>query len=406
MALIVQKYGGSSVATAERILAVARRIAATKEEGNSVVVVVSAMGKTTDNLIKLAHEVAPEPDERELDLLLSTGETVSCTLMAMALRGMGHEAISLTAGQAGIRTNSMYGRARIESVDAVRLLRELEAGKIVIVTGFQGVTDDFDVTTLGRGGSDTTAVALAVALKADRCDIYTDVDGVFTADPRIVPEARKLTEISYEEMLEMAQQGSKVMHPRSVELGEAYGVPIMVRSSFNNEQGTLIREEEGMETRKRVRGIAHDLNVGKITVVGVPDRPGLAAAIFEPLADAGISVDVIVQNVGLEQGVTDLSFTVSLSDLPKALRIVEPVARRINAREVQSSDNLAKVSVVGAGIQGAPGIAASMFRALYECDINIEMISTSEIRITCIIARDKVEQAVQQLHTVFELDKP
>lgn len=404
MALIVQKYGGSSVATAERILNVARRIVATKEAGNGVVVVVSAMGKTTDNLIKLAREVAQEPDERELDLLLSTGEMVSCTLMAMALREMGHDAISLTAGQAGIRTDSLYGRARIESVDASRMTRELEAGKLVIVTGFQGVTDQFDVTTLGRGGSDTTAVALAVALKADRCDIYTDVDGVYTADPRIVPEASKLPEISYEEMLEMAQLGSKVMHPRSVELGEAYGMPIMVRSSFNDEPGTLIHKDERMETRKRVRGIAHEKNVCKITLVSVPDRPGLAAEVFEPLADSGVSVDVIVQNVSVK-GATDLSFTVGRTDLSKALKIVEPVAKRIGAREVQSAENLGKVSVVGAGIQGAPGIASTMFKALYDSDINIQMISTSEIRITCIVAEEKVENAVQRLHAAFELDR-
>jgi len=404
MALIVQKYGGSSVATAERILAVAKRIVATKEAGNSVVVVVSAMGKTTDELINLAHQVAPEPDERELDLLMSTGETVSATLMAIALRGMGHEAISLTAGQAGIHTNSLHGRARIESVDTDRLWKELNAGKIVIVTGFQGITDQFDITTLGRGGSDTTAVALAVALKADRCDIYTDVEGVYTADPRIVPDARKLDEISYEEMLEMAQLGSKVMHPRSVELGEAYGIPIMVRSSFNEETGTLIHEVGEMETRNRVRGIAHDLNVGKISVVGVPDRPGLAASIFEPLAQAGISVDVIVQNVSVE-GATDISFTVGRTDLAKALRIVEPVAQEIGAKQVTSSDNLGKVSVVGAGIQSAPGIASAMFRALYEAGINIEMITTSEIRITCIIDREKVQDAVRILHGTFELDR-
>ncbi len=404
MALIVQKYGGSSVATAERIRAVARRIVATKEAGNSVVVVVSAMGKTTDQLIALAREVAPEPDERELDLLLSTGETVSCTLMAMALRGMGHTAISLTAGQAGIHTDSLHGRARIKSVDAARLWRELGQGKIVIVTGFQGITDQYDITTLGRGGSDTTAVALAVALKADRCDIFTDVDGVYTADPRLVPQARKLSGISYEEMLEMAQQGSKVMHPRSVELGEAYGVPIMVRSSFNEEPGTLIHEEKGMETRNRVRGIAHDLNVAKITVVGVPDRPGLAASIFEPLARAGISVDVIVQNVSVG-GITDLSFTVARGDLAKAVRIVEPVAQQIGASELLSSDSLGKVSVVGAGIQSAPGIASTMFRALAEAGINIEMITTSEIRITCIVERDRVPEAVQRLHSAFELDR-
>ena len=404
MALIVQKYGGSSVAAAERIMAVARRIVDTKDAGNSVVVVVSAMGKTTDQLIALAREVAPEPDERELDLLMSTGETVSATLMAMALRGMGHTAISLTAGQAGIRTDSLHGRARIKSVDADRLRQELNSGKIVIVTGFQGITDLFDITTLGRGGSDTTAVALAVALKADRCDIFTDVDGVYTADPRLVPQAHKLDEISYQEMLEMAQLGSKVMHPRSVELGEAFGVPIMVRSSFNEEPGTLIHEVSGMETRNRVRGIAHDLNVGKISVVGVPDRPGLAASIFEPLSQAGISVDVIVQNVTVE-GATDLSFTVGRGDLTKAMRIVEPVAQQILAKQVLSSDNQGKVSIVGAGIQSAPGIAATMFRALSEAGINIEMITTSEIRITCIVDREKVQEAVQKLHAVFELDE-
>jgi len=403
MALIVQKYGGSSVATAERILSVARRIVATKDAGNSVVVVVSAMGKTTDELIRLSQQVAPDPDERELDLLLSTGETVSCTLMAMALRGMGHEAVSLTAGQAGIHTDSFYGRARIKSVDSTRLRRELDAGKIVIVAGFQGITDEFDVTTLGRGGSDTTAVAIAVALKADRCDIFTDVDGVYTADPRLVPQASKLDEISYQDMLEMAQLGSKVMHPRSVELGEAYGVPIMVRSSFNDEPGTLIHEVSRMETRSRVRGIAHDLNVGKIALVGVPDRPGLAASVFQPLAEAGISVDVIVQNVTVE-GATDLSFTVARGDLPKAMRIIEPVAQRITAKQLLSSDNQGKVSVVGAGIQSAPGIAATTFQALYEAGINIEMITTSEIRITCIVDREKVQVAVQKLHATFELD--
>lgn len=404
MALIVQKYGGSSVETAERILSVARRIIAAKEAGNQVVVVVSAMGKTTDQLIKLANEVAPEPDERELDLLMSTGETVSCTLMAMAVRGMGHQAISLTAGQAGIRTDSLHGRARIKAVDAERLRRELDAGKVVVVTGFQGITDHFDVTTLGRGGSDTTAVALAVALEADRCDIYTDVDGVYTADPRLVLGARKLGDISYEEMLEMAQLGSKVMHPRSVELGQAYGIPIMVRSSFNDEPGSLIHEGDQMETRNRVRGIAHDVNVGKISIVGVPDRPGLAAAIFEPLAEAGVSVDVIVQNMSIE-GMTDLSFTVARGDLAKALRIIEPVAKEIGAKQVFSSDNQGKVSIVGAGIQSAPGIAAAMFRALCEAGINIEMISTSEIRITCIVDRERVRDAVQKLHAAFELDK-
>lgn len=405
MALIVQKYGGSSVATAERILAVARHIAAATQAGDDLVVVVSAMGKTTDQLIKLAGEVSPEPDEREMDLLLSTGETVSATLMAMALRGMGHAAVSLTAGQAGIHTDSLHGRARIKSVDDSRMRREIGDGKILIVTGFQGISDQFDITTLGRGGSDTTAVALAVALKADRCDIYTDVDGVYTADPRIIPRARKLDDISYEEMLEMAQLGSKVMHPRSVELGEAYGMPIMVRSSFNEGPGTLIHEVDDMETRNRVRGIAHDLNVGKITLVQVPDRPGLAASVFEPLAQAGISVDVIVQNISVE-GTTDLSFTVGRADLAKALRIVEPVAEVMGARQVLNSDNQGKVSIVGAGIQSAPGMAAMMFKALYEEGINIEMITTSEIRITCIVDRSRAEDAARKLHQLFELDKP
>ncbi|MGH2458405.1 MAG: aspartate kinase [Chloroflexota bacterium] len=403
MEILVQKYGGSSLASAERIRAVAERIVASRESGRPIVVVVSAMGDTTDDLIDLAQQLAEEPDDRELDLLLSTGETISCTLMAMALRHMGHEAISLTGAQAGIRTDSSYRRARIVAVDPSRIHRELAAGRIIVVAGFQGITEEFDVTTLGRGGSDTTAVAMAAILRADRCEIYTDVDGVYTADPRIEPRARKLTEISYEEMLELAQQGARVIHPRAVELGSVYGVPIVVRSSFNQNPGTLIHGETAMEVRNKVRGIAHDTDVAKVTVVGVPDRPGVAASLFRPLADANISVDVIVQNAS-SQGTTDLSFTVARGDLSRTLRLVQPLSGELRATEIVSSTDLAKVSVVGTGMQHAPGYAARMFRALADRNVNIEMITTSEIRITCLIDAARVSDAVQALHEAFQLD--
>jgi len=404
MEILVQKYGGSSLATAERIRAVAERIIASRQSGRPIVVVVSAMGDTTDDLIKLARQLAEEPDDRELDLLLSTGETISCTLMAMTLRHMGYEAISLTGAQAGIKTDASYSRARIVAVDASRVHRELAAGRIVVVAGFQGITDEFDITTLGRGGSDTTAVAMAAILGANLCEIYTDVDGVYTADPRIEPRARKLPEISYEEMLELAQQGAKVMHPRAVELGSVYGVPIVVRSSFNTNPGTLIHGEAAMELRNKVRGIAHDTDVAKITVVGVPDRPGIAAALFQPLAEANISVDVIVQNASIH-GVTDLSFTVARSDLERALRIVQSVSEQIRATDVVSSTDLAKVSIVGTGMQHAPGYAARMFRALADRQVNIDMITTSEIRITCLIGSEHVVEAVRALHEAFQLDR-
>ncbi len=404
MEILVQKYGGSSLATADRIRAVAERIIASRESGRPIVVVVSAMGDTTDDLINLARQLAEEPDDRELDLLLSTGETISCTLMAMTLRHMGHEAISLTGAQAGIKTDSRYSKARIIAVDPSRVHRELAAGRIVVVAGFQGITDEFDITTLGRGGSDTTAVAMAAILRANLCEIYTDVDGVYTADPRIEPRARKLPEISYEEMLELAQQGAKVMHPRAVELGSVYGVPIVVRSSFNNNPGTLIHGETAMELRNKVRGIAHDTDVAKITVVGVPDRPGIAAALFQPLAEANISVDVIVQNASIH-GVTDLSFTVARSDLERALRLVQPLSKDIRATDIVSSTDLAKVSIVGTGMQHAPGYAARMFRALADRQVNIDMITTSEIRITCLIGRDHVTEAVRALHEAFQLDR-
>ncbi len=401
--LVVQKYGGTSVATAERIRAVAQRIIRSKEAGNDVVVVVSAMGDTTDDLIALARQITPEPDERELDVLLSTGETVSCTLLAMALRDAGREAVSLSGGQAGIRTESRHGRARIIGLEPRRILRELAAGRIVIVAGFQGVSPESDVTTLGRGGSDTTAVALAAALKSGLCEIYTDVDGIFSADPRVVPEARLFDEISYEEVLELANLGARVMHPRAVELGWVYGVPIVVRSSFNDRPGTLIHGEMSMEDRNKVLGIAHDADVARITVVAVPDRPGVAYSIFQPLADAGLSVDVIVQSVS-HDGTTDLSFTVARGDLAKALRSVEPAASKIGARQVVSDDGVAKVSIVGGGMTSAPGYAAAMFKALADEGINIEVVTTSDIRITCLIKRASVKEAVRALHRTFVLE--
>jgi len=403
MALIVQKYGGSSVADAERIRNVARRIAAAKDKGDQVVVVVSAMGDTTDELIELAYQVTEQPSGRELDVLLSTGEIVSSTLLAMALRNMGYEAISLSGAQAGIRTDSAYSRARILKVESQRVVKELEKGKIVIVAGFQGITGEMDVTTLGRGGSDTTAVALAASLGAEVCQIYTDVDGVHTADPRLIPEARRLDEIGYEEMLELATYGAKVVHPRAVELGELFKIPILVASSFSQNPGTLIHGGVSMEVRNKVRGVAYDLDVAKITVVGVPDQPGIAASIFQPLAQAGISIDTIVQNASIDK-ITDLTFTVAKSDLAGAMRVVEPIAKSIRARECASDAKLGKVSIIGTGMQNTPGFAARMFDTLSQQDINIQLITTSEIRITCIIDEARVKDAVRALHRAFEVE--
>lgn len=404
MALIVQKYGGSSVADAEKIKNVARRIARARDEGNEVVVVVSAMGDTTDELIELAYQISENPDSRELDVLLSTGEVVSSTLLAMSLHVMGYPAISLSGAQAGIRTDSAYSRARILQVEPKRVVRELEKGKIVIVAGFQGMTEDLDVTTLGRGGSDTTAVALAATLGAEVCQIYTDVEGVYSADPRLVPEAECLAEIHYEEMLELAAYGAKVLHPRAVELGELFHIPILVASSFTDNPGTLIHGGVSMEVRNKVRSIAHNLNRGKITVVGVPDRPGIAATIFEPLAKAGVSVDTIVQNASM-QGITDLTFTVFKSDLARAMEVVKPIATQIGARECASDDKLGEVSIIGTGMQNTPGFAARMFSTLSEKNINIQLITTSEIRITCIINADEVKEAVRALHRAFEIEE-
>ena len=403
MALLVQKYGGTSVADSTRIINVAKRIAAAADAGNQVVSVVSAMGNTTDRLIELAHEIAPEPSPRELDFLLSTGEIVSCTLLAMALRELGAKAISLSGAQAGIQTDASHSRARIEQVETRRVLGELEKGNIVIVAGFQGMTTDMETTTLGRGGSDTTAVALAAALKAERCEIYTDVPGVFTADPRVVPNARKLVDLSFEEMLELASYGTGVLHPRSVELGAFYGIPILVASSFSSEQGTLIHGGEPMESRNRLSGIAHDLDTAKITVMGIPDRPGIAASLFEPLARAGISVDTIVQNAGVDN-ITDLTFTVSRRDLAASQEIVRPVAENLGGQGIVANAELGKVSIVGNGMQDAPGYAARMFTALHRAGINIQMITTSEIRITCIVDRANVTKAVQVLYDAFYVE--
>ncbi|MDA8220073.1 MAG: aspartate kinase [Dehalococcoidales bacterium] len=405
MALIVQKYGGTSVGSAERIKAVAERINRTASQGNRVVVAVSAMGHTTDELISLAKQVTDDPSDRELDLLLSTGEIVSCTLLAMALRTAGRPAISLTGGQAGIKTDTNHSRASIIALDPTRIHRELKRDHVVIVAGFQGITEELDITTLGRGGSDTTAVALAAALGADVCEIYTDVDGVFTADPRLVPGARRLDEISYEEMLELAQQGARVMHPRAVELGEVYDMPILVRSSFNDGPGTLIHGGVKVEEKKnKVRGIAHDFDVAKITVQAIPDHPGVASRLFTPLAAAGVNVSTIVQNAGTD-GLADVSFTVAHQDLRKALDIAEPIAKDLNARALIPGDNLGKVSIVGSGIENSPGHAAMMFQTLAAAGINIEMITTSQIRITCVIDRDKVGDAVAALHRAFELEE-
>ncbi|MFQ5860504.1 MAG: aspartate kinase [Dehalococcoidia bacterium] len=402
--LIIQKFGGSSLADAGKIWHVTQRIAAARDRGQEVVVVCSAMGDTTDQLLALARQITERPDPRELDLLFSTGEVVSCTLVTMALRAAGYAAVSLTGLQAGIRTDSTYGRAHIAQVEPRRIRQELDKGSIVVVAGFQGVTEEMDVTTLGRGGSDTTAVALAAALKAQRCYMYTDVEGIYTADPAVVPQARKLLEIGYEEMLELASYGAK-LHPRSVELAAVYQVPIYVASTFADSPGTLIHGvTKSMEQRKKVTAIAYDRQVAKITVLGVPDQPGIAAALFEPLAAVGISVDTIVQNTSVEQ-FTDLSFTVHRDDLRQALEVVGPIARSIGARGVTSDAHLGKVSIVGAGMQNAPGYAARMFRALAEHQINIDMITTSEIRITCIVHESKVAEAVPILHQAFELEK-
>ena len=401
--LIVQKYGGTSVADADRIRHVAGRVIQRVKAGDQVVVVVSAMGNTTDELIDLALSVSPDPDPRELDMLLSTGEQMSIALLAMALKSLGQEAVGLTASQAGIFTRAQYGSGRIARVESDRIKAELAAGRVPIIAGFQGTTEDQEVVTLGRGASDTTAVALAVALGATRCENCKDVEGVYTADPRIVPTARKLRDIAYEEMLELASQGSQVMHNRAVELASVYNLPVLVISSMVDAPGTLIHGESELEERNRVRGIAHDTDVAKITVRRVPDHPGIAANLFEPLAEGGISVDTIVQNAS-EGALTDLTFTLSRSDLRRAEALMPTICESVGADGYVTDGNLGKVSIVGVGIQTAHGYAARMFRALTDAGINIELISTSEIRLTCIIDAARVPDAVRALHDAFELE--
>jgi aspartate kinase len=408
--LVVQKFGGSSLADADRIRRVARRIARERASGSDLVVIVSAMGDTTDELLGLAAAITDQPDERELDMLLATGEHQSATLVSMALHALGVAAISLSGPQAGITTDGRYGKARIASIEPDRVRREVDDGKVVIVAGFQGRAegDDVagaDITTLGRGGSDTTAVALAARLRADRCQIFTDVRGIYTADPRIVTDARQLLIIGYEEMLELAHQGAQVMQTRAVELGWVNDVVIEVLSSFEDAPGTLIKEDPLVEQRNKVRGLAHDRNVAKVTIVAVPDRPGIARSLFDPLAEAGINVDMIVQNVG-HGGETDLSFTVPRVELGKTKKTLEPVVRDLGARELTTDGSVAKVSIVGAGLHNAPGYAARMFGCLADAGVNIEMISTSEVRITCMIAEAELETALRALHAAFELERP
>jgi aspartate kinase len=403
VALIVQKYGGTSVADPERIRAVAEHVAFTKRHGNDVVVVVSAMGKSTDNLIKLANEVSSVQPDRELDMLLTTGERISMTRVCMALAGVGIDAISFTGSQVGIITDTVHTKAKILEVKGDRVREALAQGKVCVVAGFQGVSTDKEITTLGRGGSDTTAVALAAALGADSCEIYTDVTGVFSADPRIVPQARKLQHINFDEMLEMAGAGSKVLALRSVEFARNHNVPIQVRSSFTWEPGTWVTSQEPSMEDPIISGVVTDVSEAKVTVRKVPDRPGISAALFEQLADSNVNVDMIVQNTSTD-GNTDISFTVPKADMKVAQGIVESVAKEIGAAGIAQDDAIAKISLVGAGMKTSPGIAAKMFRTLADNGVNIQMISTSTIRISVVIASADLEKAARSLHTAFGLD--
>ena len=404
MALVVQKYGGTSVGDADRLQQVARRVVTAADAGQQVCVVVSAMNQTTDELLDLASRVTPTPHARELDMLLTAGERISMALLSMAIIDLGHDAVSFTGSQAGIVTDTTHGKARIVEVRARRVLEALDAGKIVIVAGFQGVSTEFDVTTLGRGGSDTTAVALAAALRADVCEIYTDVDGVFTADPRLVPDARKLHAVSHEEMLELAASGAKVLMLRSVEYARNYGVLLHVRSAFTNEEGTWIKEEDERMEQAIISGVAHDTSEAKVTVLGVPDRPGVAAKVFRPLADEGVNIDMIVQNVSAD-GRTDISCTIPTDDLARAETALRTVADEIGAEGLVTDSDIAKVSLIGAGMKTHPGVAADMFDALADAGINIEIISTSSIRVSCVIRAADVERAVRTIHDRFKLSE-
>jgi aspartate kinase len=409
MGLIVQKYGGSSVADAEGLKRVASRIVATKKAGHQVAVVVSAMGDTTDELIDLAEQVTPMPNGRELDMLLTAGERISMALLAMAIGNLGHEARSFTGSQAGVLTTSAHGKARIIDVKPGRIVEALNDGAIAIVAGFQGINQDTnDVTTLGRGGSDTTAVALAAALEADVCEIYTDVDGVYTADPRIVPTARKLDSVTYEEMLELAASGAKVLHLRCVEYARRYDLPIHVRSSFSNLEGTWVVKDhpEGANMEQAIiAGVAHDKSEAKITIVGVPDRTGVAARIFQTIADTDINIDMIVQNVSAAAtGLTDISFTLPKSDGAEATSILKDIQGEIGFHSLQYDDQIGKLSLVGAGMRSHPGVTATFFACLADAGLNIEMISTSEIRISVIVRESDLEKGVKAAHTAFDLD--
>ncbi len=403
MALIVQKYGGTSVKDAERVKAVAERVVSTVSQGNRVVVVVSAMAGETDRLIQLSHETTAAPNEREMDLLLSSGERVTSALTAMAIQNLGFNAISLTGRQVGIITDSSHTKAMIEHIDVSRLQKELDDNKIPVVAGFQGINEFSDVTTLGRGGSDTTAVAIAAALNADICEIYTDVDGVYTTDPNMVKEAKKLDSISYDEMLEMASMGAKVLHGRSVEVAKKFNVPLVIRSSFNDEPGTIVTKEDESMEKITVSGVAYDKDQARITILGVPDKPGIAANLFNSIAEANIVVDMIVQNVGSDGKSTDISFTVPVADSSKAFDIANSVSDSLGAKGANIKEDISKISILGVGMRSHFGIAAKMFTALAEKGVNIMMISTSEIKISCIIDINQTETAVKTLHDVFDL---
>ena len=399
--LIVKKFGGSSVANKERIFNVAQRCIEDYKAGHDIVVVLSAMGDTTDNLIEMANAINPKAKKREMDMLLSTGEQVSVSLMAMAMHALDVPAVSLNAFQVMMHSTSRYGNARFKRVDTERILHELDSRKIVIVTGFQGVNKYDDITTLGRGGSDTTAVALAAVLHADKCEIYTDVDGVYTADPRIVKDAKKIDVITYDEMLELASLGAKVLHNRSVEIAKKYNVEVVVRSSLNRSEGTVVKEASEME-KLLVTGVAADKNTARISVIGVEDKPGIAFRIFDTLAGNNINVDIILQSVGRE-GTKDISFTVASDDLENAIRILEENKKRLTIQDITWNEKVAKLSIVGAGMMSNPGVAAKMFESLYNSRVNINMISTSEIRITVLVAEDDIEQAMIAVHDGFAL---
>lgn len=403
--MIVQKYGGTSVADLDRIRNVARRVSKARQEGHDVVVVVSAMAGQTDRLLELCREAAGRPCEREVDVVLATGEQVTAALLAMVLKDMGYQARSYLGHQVRIVTDSVFGRARIKTVDSWRLIKDLKEGVIPVVAGFQGVDEEGNITTLGRGGSDTTAVALAVALRADLCEIYTDVDGVYTTDPNICPKARKLKKISYEEMLEMASLGAKVLQIRSVEFAAKYKVPLHVRSSFTEEEGTIVCEEEKEMEKAVVSGVTYDRNQSRIELVRIPDKPGVAAKLFEALSDASIPVDMIIQTSSAEGPYANLAFTVSRTDFAKALEITKRVAQELGASDVLYEEEVAKVSVVGLGMRSQPGVAYKMFRTLAAEGINIKMISTSEIKISCVIEPKYTELAVRALHDAFGLDR-